>query len=217
MQQLKLFENVFDKSGLLCEFFEKETKTYTNQMNKVTHPWDKDIVQEHVRPVLDTFMHTDGECLGDNFYKHEKSYFPHVDISNGVYPCVNVLIPLMTSEPCDQKFIVTDQYVTDYNGSTWVGKYYDQMPEFDNNKKRRYLGNEVHNKSLVISDDDFNEYCPTDDIKLYNPLDLNVFDFKPGNILLFDSAFLHFSAKMQCKWKIGLSLRFAGSLQELLK
>ena len=38
-------------------------------------------------------------------------------------------------------------------------------------------------------------------------------DFTPGNLIMFDSKYIHCTGKMNCKWKVGLSLRFKGSFE----
>ena len=216
----KIFENVIDKKLIDDIFtFYNNSETYTtNGMHKVEQPWTLEVVR-NLEPILSNYFDTSLENIGDNIYKHDFPYFPHVDISKAGYPCFNVLIPIKVENDIEQKFCVFDQYVNDFSaGATWVGKLFNAMKEFEHNKKRRFIFKDsiVQNKTGEDIDEDFYvNYLE------YRGRDRNMFkscsgvalDFTPGNLIMFDSKYIHCTGKMNCKWKVGLSLRFKGSFE----
>lgn len=50
--------------------------------------------------------------------------------------------------------------------------------------------------------------------ELFYGLTGTIVDYKPGNLILFNSKYIHATGKMQAKYKIGLSLRFKGNINE---
>lgn len=206
------YKNIIPNNILrdLIGFFETNTHLHrdTMSMTKISEPWTH--VSELLNPVLSKYIDT-AENLGDNFYKHNFPYFPHID-SGGNKNSYNVLIPLKLSKPVDQKFIIFDQYCTDYEGVTWIGNIWKPTSEFELNKKRKF----PHGDPAVIG-------CTGNpiDFKLYENLKYDyrneelffgltgtVYDYTPGDILIFPSNRIHCTGKMDCEWKMGLSLRF---------
>ena len=101
----KIFENVIDKKLINDIFtFYNNSETYTtNGMHKVEQPWTLEVVR-NLEPILSNYFDTSLENIGDNIYKHDFPYFPHVDISKAGYPCFNVLIPIKVENDIEQKF-----------------------------------------------------------------------------------------------------------------
>lgn len=215
----RIYENVFDTDVIdsIYDYYSMHTSQVhsTNGMHKIEKPWQLDIVQEKIKPVLEKYFDTSLENLGDNIYKHNQPYSPHVDTSIG-YPCFNVLIPIKVHNDAEQKFCIFDQYVNDFSsGATWVGKWFALAKEFEHNKKRKFIHNDpiVENKTnKPIDNNFFNKYLEHNgrDAELFESLSGVAVDFKPTNLIIFDSKHIHCTGKMLCDWKIGLSLRFAG-------
>lgn len=219
----KIVENAFDQTIIdtIIEYYDNRfAETHlTNGMYKIEDPWNLDIVQENIKPVLSNYFNTDLENIGDNIYKHNDPYFPHCDTSVG-YPCFNVLIPLKVHNDLEQKFCIFDQYINDFSsGATWMGKWYAAAPEFEHNKKRRFPFKDsiVENKTNLEIDEEMFTSCLEArgrDRLLFKNLSGIAVDFTPGSLIIFDSKHIHCTGRMDCDWKMGLSLRFAGVFGE---
>lgn len=194
----------------------------TNSMYKIENPWNLDIVQKKIKPILAKYFDTNLKNLGDNIYKHSDPYFPHCDTSQ-TYPCFNVLIPIKVENDLEQKFCIFDQYINDFSsGVTWVGKWFSVMQEFERNKKREFIYNDliVENSTNTDIDNDFyiqNLEHKARDKSLFKGCSGVALDFKPGNLIIFDSKHIHCTGKMRCNWKMGLSLRFRGNFKDEIK
>ena len=214
----RVIEQAFTQTELdqFVEYWENNTDSIyvTRGMNKLQDPWDRTIVKEIVKPVLSKHFDTSLENLGDNIYRHDAPYYPHVDISKNIYPCFNVLIPIAQETPVEQHFIIYDQWVKEYVGATWLGEWYEQLEDFDNNKKRAY----PFNDSIVegIKGDQVLDHLTIQgkERALFKGLTGVALDFKPGNIIVFDSKHIHATGTMTGGWKMGLTLRFAGDYYE---
>jgi hypothetical protein len=222
----KVYENVFDEETIskLLDFYNEQTRRIhvTNGMYKLEDPWNILVIQKLIKSTLSKYFNTDLENVGDNVYKHGFPYFPHVD-SDQYYPCFNVLIPLQVHNNKEQKFCIFDQYVNDFSqGATWVGHRYDEIPEFESNKKRKYIFDDpiVENKTNDSADAYLFKECFETEYRnadLFKGLSGVAVDFKPGNLILFDSKYIHCTGKMSCDYKIGLSLRFGGIFEDEVK
>lgn len=149
------------------------------------------------------------ELIGDNFYEHSFSYFPHCDaIQSNSW--LNILIPIKLYDQIEeQKFIVFDQKYNAGN-ATWMGSY-ELVGDFLSNKKintRICDTPGVINQSGKDIEDIYNEienkYLSKD--YLFS-MSGDSFAWTPGNIIVFDSKFIHTTGKMNCSKKLGLSLR----------
>lgn len=194
----------------LLDFFETNTHLYrdTMGMTKISNPWQ--YVDHILNPILSAYIDT-SKNLGDNFYKHSFPYFPHID-SCGNPNSYNVLIPLKLSDPVDQKFVIFDQYCTDYTGATWIGNIWKPKGNFESNKKREFpsLDPDVvgcTDKPIDPTLYDILKYDFRNEEMFYG-LTGTAYDYSPGDILIFPSNQIHCTGKIECKWKIGLSLRF---------
>lgn len=222
----KIYENVFDQTRIdtIVEYYDNRfADTHlTNGMYKIEDPWNLAIVQENIKPVLSSYFNTDLENIGDNIYKHNDPYFPHCDTSVD-YPCFNVLIPLKVHNDLEQKFCIFDQYINDFtSGATWMGKWYAAASEFEHNKKRRFPFKDsiVENKTDVDIDEEMFTKCLEArgrDRLLFKNLSGIAVDFTPGSLIIFDSKHIHCTGRMDCDWKMGLSLRFKGEFDKEVK
>jgi hypothetical protein len=222
----KIYEDVFDQTRIdtIVEFYNNRfADTHlTNGMYKIEDPWNLSIVQENIKPVLSNYFNTNLENIGDNIYKHNDPYFPHCDTSID-YPCFNVLIPLKVFNDLEQKFCIFDQYINDFSsGATWMGKWYAAASEFEHNKKRRFPFKDsiVENKTDVDIDEEMFTRCLEArgrDRLLFKNLSGIAVDFTPGSLIIFDSKHIHCTGRMDCDWKMGLSLRFKGEFDKEVK
>tara|TARA_B110000503_G_scaffold58423_1_gene93435 strand:- start:2936 stop:3598 length:663 start_codon:yes stop_codon:yes gene_type:complete len=209
---IKNYKNVVSSEILdtLIQFFETNTHLYKDTMGmlKISNPWQH--VQEILDPLLSQYFDTSSN-LGDNFYKHSFPYFPHID-SFGNKNSYNVLIPLKLSHPVNQKFIIFDQYCTDYSGATWLGNIWKPEGNFEANKKREFPYKDIDVVGCTDSpvDPDLYKDLHYDyrNEEMFFGLTGTAYDYTPGNILLFPSNSIHCTGKMDCDWKMGLSLRF---------
>ena len=222
------FENVIPLP--VCEyikdFFDSRTDLHVNKLNnpnvtKINSPWLhlKDILY----PVLSKyFKPVDGQ--GGNIYKHSNLYTTHVD-SDEPYQLINCLLPIYVTNPeVMQHFVVFDQYVDNGFGQTWYGDRADgKSNNFDINKKlykTPFDDDRVYDKTP--DDIDSNFYAKYLEFANHKPsyfkgLTGTAYEFKPGNLLLFNSNQLHCTGKLVGPWKMGLHINFRGRLDELLE
>ena len=150
------------------------------------------------------------ELIGDNFYEHSFSYFPHCDAlqSNS---WLNILLPIkLYNQIEEQKFIVFDQKYNAGN-ATWMGSY-ELVGDFLSNKKvnTRICDTDsvMHQTGIDINDDLYNnienKYLSKD--YLFG-MSGNSFNWIPGDVIVFNSKFIHTTGKMRCNKKLGLSIR----------
>lgn len=156
----------------------------------------------------------DFTVVGDNFYRHSQSYFPHCDAieDNAWY---NIVVPLIRYNPTkfDQKFVVFDQIWQGAN-ATWIGSL-EMQNDFASNKK-------------ILArpcDSEFMSNCTDQQLpkNLWQHLDANVnlsqeylfgltgmaYNWRPGDLIVFDSHHIHATGNMQSASKLGLSIRVA--------
>ena len=209
---VKIYESALSNEVLdiLLNFFNSNTHLHydTMGMKKIIEPWQH--VQHILEPILSKYFPTDTN-LGDNFYKHNFPYFTHIDSCNNKNS-YNVLIPLYLSENTNQKFVIFDQYCTDYSGATWLGDIWKPEGDFESNKKRDFPYKDetvIGCTDKPISDDMYEvlKYDYRNEEQFFGLTGI-AYDYKPGNILVFPSNQLHCTGRMDCEYKIGLSLRF---------
>lgn len=147
--------------------------------------------------------------LGDNFYQHTTSYYPHND-SKQKNSWLNIVVPINLDRiRGQQKFIVFDQ---EYRASaTWMGNYL-MAGNFENNKKmsRRICDTEnVGNLTGVDISDELYAHISQGKLpkKELFGVSGHIFDWIPGDIIVFDSKYIHVTGDMQCSRKLGLSIR----------
>ena len=214
----------------VCEhiknFFETRTDLHEWKENnpnviKINHPW------KHLADVLDPIFRTHFNPKngnGGNIYKHTNVYTTHVD-SFEQHQMINVLLPIYLPEDnIQQHFVVFDQWVDNGFGRTWYGDRSDisENGNFDFNKKAAitpYTDPLVHDKTNKDIDINFyNNYLdfPNHKPEYFKGLTGTAYNFKPGNMIMFNSNQLHTTGKLNVSWKLGLHINFDGSLDELL-
>ena len=190
----------------------------SNYMEKINNPWKFEVVRQ-LESILNELNIDTSHNIGDNIYKHSYAYFPHTDTDRN-HDTINVLIPLLIEGDSYQPFVVFDQWCSDKQARTWMIND-DTDTEFHKNKTiKTSINNDstVHNCTNEEIDDDFyhtylkNNFRPKE---LFFGLTGVALNYKPGNLLIFNSKYIHATGKMLAKYKIGLSLKFEGKINEL--
>jgi hypothetical protein len=205
-------------SGLDLEYllavFEREQHYFTRSMEKAGLPmadneflaFINDIIKNKIG-ITDPY-----QIVGDNFYKHVNSYFPHCDAIEET-AWLNIVIPLRLEQPrAQQKFIVFDQIWQGKN-ATWMGNY-NFTGDFASNKKiverpsdssyfNQGTGNELPEEIWSNLEQ---KYFTRD---YFFSMSGCAYDWTPGNIIIFDSQHIHATGAMQAVSKTGLSIRIA--------
>lgn len=216
--QYKVYEDIIDSKIIneILDFYHNSTglRENNNGMDKLNNPWSYTVVRQ-LDDLLREYVETEVN-VGDNIYKHEYPYFPHVDIHE-YYPCVNVLIPLYIHGNKKQDFVIFDQYVKKSQPKTYLGKHQIQG-DFLQNKKTSYMYLDEDVVGLTnkpINNDFYEKHIAHEyvDKELFFGMTGSVVDYKPGNLIVFDSKYIHCTGKMQADYKIGLSLRFLGNIK----
>lgn len=222
-----VFENAIplDVCRYIKDFFDAHPELHVHKPNnpnvvKINSPWTH--LRDVLDPILSKYIRTvNGQ--GGNIYKHTNLYSLHVD-SDEPYQMVNVNIPihLEVSDPV-QHFIVFDQWTDNGLGRTWYGDRPDANNyNFDHNKIASitpWNDPAVYGKTDQDIDLDFyNKYL---DFDLHKPsyfkgLTGTAYNWKPGNLVVFNSNNIHCTGKLIGPWKMGLLINFEGSLEDLL-
>jgi len=212
----KLVENIITDSELvyLKSLFDSHTHIFSRGMDKVLLPLHdvkfKEFVTDLIECKLD--IKDDYEIVGDNFYKHSHSYFPHCDaVEEKAW--LNIVLPIERSAPRnDQKFIVFDQIWTGKN-ITWLGNF-NFDGDFHSNKKTntRPCDSEFFcNGTDQSLPNDIWQYIDqkyfTQDY--FYSMSGTAYSWQPGNVIVFDSRHIHATGKMESESKLGISIRIA--------
>jgi hypothetical protein len=210
----KEFQQVLKQIDLeyLESIFNSNTHYYTMEMEKVSIPYsDNDFIKFIHNIIQDVLgIKEDYQIVGDNFYKHQHSYFPHCDaVEKEAW--LNIAIPIKQWNVFGkQKFIVFDQTWSGRN-ITWLGNY-KPVKDFESNKAswNRPCDEEHFNGHTFkeLPDSIWNHLDQRYFIKDYFfGLSGAIYNWSPGNIILFDSRHIHATGKMQCSEKLGISVR----------
>lgn len=222
------YENVIplEVCNYIKDFFDTHPELHVKKPNnpdvvKINSPW------KHLGDVLEPIFSKYFTCnkgQGGNIYKHSNLYTTHVD-SGEPFQLINCLIPIYLHEPkATQHFVVFDQWIDNGIGRTWYGDRHDPISnyDFDFNKKTNlipFTDDQVHDKTDVDIDLQFYK----DYLEYYNHkhsyfkgLTGTAYEFKPGNMILFNSNNLHSTGKLVSPWKMGLHINFEGTVEELL-
>lgn len=214
----KVIENIIDLSKIdkILNFFNDNSHLHENKMymEKINRPWTYQVVNSLAEDIQD-YVDISAN-IGDNIYKHSYPYYPHLDIDNN-YPSVNFLIPLHVESNKLQHFVIFDQYVENTKSKTWLGNI-EVEGEFVKNIKDKFIhsDSDVKNSTNLPIDETFyvNYLEHTGrDRDLFFGCSGNAVEFKPGNAIMFDSKYIHCTGKMIADFKIGLSLRFKGTVK----
>jgi len=195
----------------LLNYFKKNTEkyVYTMGMTKIPVLGSDEAIITLIKDIISSQLNIENFILlGDNFFKHNLSYFPHCDASE-INAWMNILIPLELPIP-GQKFIIFDQI---WKGppTTWFGNF-KISADFLNNKKtnsRPFDGALLENKIDNEIDEEIYQHISNHFLTkdyLYG-LSGKVVDWIPGKIITFNSRQIHMTGKMSSPYKIGLSVR----------
>lgn len=198
----------------LIDYYKSRTDyIITNGMKKypvITNPINHEFINFIDSIIVKKLNINDYVLLGDNFYEHEHSYFPHCDaVQENSW--LNIVIPLKLYNPiAEQKFLVFDQKYSG-GGATWMGSY-KMKNDFLFNKKIDSIITETPNvegtTNLKINENFYAEFDTR-----FLPEEYmfgtsgTVFSWVPGDIIVFNSKFIHSTGKMKCNKKLGLSIR----------
>lgn len=210
----KLLEKLVTESDLayLENIFDRGDHIHSHGMDKVLLPLND---TEFFNLVTDIIQNRLGikdhyEIVGDNFYKHGNSYFPHCDaVEDSAW--LNIVIPIKRFNPVSvQKFIVFDQTWSGKN-QTWLGSY-QLSGDFHSNKK---TNDRPCDSELLESPT--GEPLPTDiwqhieqkyfTSAYFHSLSGVAYNWEPGNVIVFDSRHIHATGRMQSQSKLGVSIR----------
>jgi hypothetical protein len=214
----RVLENIIDLKQIdkILDFFHNNAPLHERKMymEKINHPWSYEVVNS-LRDSIKEYVDVDSN-IGDNIYKHSYPYYPHLDIDDS-YPSVNFLIPLFVADNKPQHFVIFDQFVENTKSKTWLGNL-ELDGEFVKNIKDKFIHTDpdVKNCTGVDIDNvfykDYLEHAGRDKQLFFGCSGVAV-EYKPGNAIMFDSKHIHCTGKMIADYKIGLSLRFKGTIK----
>lgn len=150
------------------------------------------------------------DLVGDNYYKHALSYFPHVDApiaDSKKY--LHLVVPLEKEYEEEQHFIIFDQY-SKIGQATWTGLLDEDIPFQVNVQKKGYIdSSDIENYIENGIDDSFAGKYLAHPIDWYNGLSGKAYKWTPGKGIMFPSNRLHASGKMPGnKHKLGITFKF---------
>ena len=194
------------------DYYDSREHYTTFGMEKLTIPYDDKEFMSVVDDLIQNKLNIkeDYKVVGDNYYRHSKSYFPHCDATNEK-AWMNIVIPLEQYEVFGkQKFMVFDQTWAGRN-LTWTGKI--QIPgDFASNKKtnQRPVDSEFfgHGTNLELPIDLWEQFDENNfDRDYFYSMSGTAYDWTPGDIIVFESQHIHATGKMKSVKKLGLSIR----------
>jgi len=212
----KLVRNAITDSEIeyLRGIFNTHPHVLTNGMDKVMLPLEESEFAALIKDIIERRLGVDQEyaIVGDNFYKHSSSYFPHCDAVEQT-AWLNIVIPIERwGSRGEQKFIVFDQLWMGRN-ITWLGNF-DFDGDFASNKKTKIRpcdGEYFQNGTdLPLADDIWQHMEQRHFNKDYfHSMSGVAYPWEPGNIIVFDSQHIHATGRMQSEAKLGVSIRIA--------
>lgn len=221
----KAFENAIplEVCTHIKEFFDSRSDLHFHRPNnpnviKINHPWKH--LQTLLDPILSQYFKTN-KGQGGNIYKHSNVYATHVD-SGEPYQLINALIPIYLPEPdVKQHFVVFDQWIENGIGRTWNANHVVKHNLDYNTITSSIPYNDIAVYDKIDADIDrefYNSYLDSSDYHYehFKGLTGTAYEFRPGNLILFNSNNLHCTGKLTTPWKLGLHINFEGSLEELL-
>lgn len=209
-----IVRNILNQEELnyLIDYFNNREHYITQGMEKLTVPIDDEEFMSFINNLIQHKLAITGEykVVGDNYYKHAMSYFPHCDATTSK-AWLNIVIPLEQYEQFgNQQFVVFDQTWTGKN-MTWIGNA-EISGDFLSNKKT----NQRPADCDLLTDATGTELPDT----IWQQLNRKYFtkdyfysmsgtsyDWIPGNIIVFESQHIHATGNMKSKEKLGLSIR----------
>lgn len=196
----------------LIDYYDQREHYVTFGMEKLSIPYEDSEFMSVIDNIIKNKIGIKEKykVVGDNYYKHSKSYFPHCDALNE-QAWLNIVIPLKRyQEIGEQKFIVFDQKWLGPN-LTWIGKI-QINGDFASNKKTNqrpvdgdFFANGTGNELPENLWDHFNKDIFDKDY--FYSMSGFEYDWTPCDIIVFESQHIHATGKMQSAQKLGLSIR----------
>ena len=192
-------------NSLKCDFYTHNTDTL-NGMEKITAIKNLQSVQD----LVEHLSFNVDDLVGDTFYKHTYSYFPHVDapaIDSNKY--LQLVVPLEKEYDDEQYFIIFDQ-CSAIGFATWTGLLDADIDFVQNTQVKGYIRKQDITNFVEdgISDEFANKYLPYPK-EWYKGLSANAYEWKPGKGIMFPSNRIHGSGKIPIgMYKLGVSLKF---------
>lgn len=194
------------------DYYNSHERYVTQGMEKLSIPFDDTDFMSRINDLIKQKLSVteDYKIVGDNYYKHDKSYFPHCDATNE-RAWLNIVIPLVQYQVFGfQKFVVFDQLWLGAN-TTWMGNV-DIPGDFASNKKTNqrprdseFLQNSTDRRIPEVLWQQFDS--KNFDRDYFHGLDGFAYSWTPGDIIVFDSQHIHATGVMKSKSKLGLSIR----------
>lgn len=212
----KVLENIIspDELRFLKEIFATHPHVYSHGMDKVMLPLAEEPFKNFVTDLIERRLAISEPyvIVGDNFYKHGTSYFPHCDaIEDSAW--LNIVLPIERyNVRGDQKFVVFDQTWSGKN-ITWLGEF-KLDGDFYSNKKtndRPCDGEFFQAGTDKELPEDIWQHLEQRFFKrdYFWGMSGVAYPWAPGNVLVFDSNHIHATGKMQSEQKLGVSIRIA--------
>jgi hypothetical protein len=212
----KLVENIVTDSELeyLKQIFLSHDHIFSHGMDKVLLPFDEIEFNEFATNLIERKLNINEpyKIVGDNFYKHSHSYFPHCDaIEDKAW--LNIVIPIQRFEPReDQKFIVFDQRWQGKN-ITWLGNF-EIDGDFYSNKKtnsRPCDGEFFQGGTNTELPQEIWQHIDSQHFErdYFYSMSGTAYSWTPGSAIVFDSQHIHSTGRMMSKSKLGVSIRIA--------
>jgi hypothetical protein len=212
----KIIDNIISVNELdyLKKLFNSHSHIHSYGMDKVLLPLDDLEFKEFVTDLIERRLEVSDSyvIVGDNFYKHSHSYFPHCDATDDT-AWLNIVLPIARFLPSgDQKFIVFDQQWAGKN-ITWLGNF-EITGDFYSNKKTnvRPCDGEffLNGTNSELPDDIWQHIDQKNFTKSYfHGMSGVAYTWAPGSVIVFDSQHIHATGKMQSNSKLGVSIRIA--------
>lgn len=212
----RLVENIISTEEIesLKEIFKTYPHVYSYGMDKVLLPMDNEWFISFVTDLIERRLDIKDPyvVVGDNFYKHGTSYFPHCDAVEET-AWLNIVLPIERyNVRGDQKFIVFDQTWSGRN-ITWLGDF-KLDGDFHSNKKTNNrpcdgeffqggTGQELPEETWQHIEQ---KYFKKD---YFHGMSGTAYTWTPGNAIVFDSNHIHSTGRMQSEQKLGISIRIA--------
>jgi hypothetical protein len=194
------------------DYYDSHEHYVTKSMEKLAVPFDDTEFMQKINDLITNKLNVTGDykIVGDNYYKHSISYFPHCDATNE-HAWLNIVIPLAQYQVFGfQKFVVFDQLWLGPN-VTWMGNV-DIAGDFASNKKTNQRpidseflkqGTDLRLPEVLWQQFDSKNF----DRDYFHGLDGFAYNWTPGDIIVFDSQHIHATGIMKSKSKLGLSIR----------
>lgn len=140
-----------------------------------------------------------------HFYKHQSPYYPHSDFH--FVEKDNIVLPLQVTNGQNPYLIIFDQYYLD-DACTWTGTSKVKFKINTGVEGRPYDSDITNKTNKPIPDYLYKKFLNWQPKDFWFGLSGEPFEFKPGNMIQFESTRLHATSTMHCDEKLGLTIRY---------